>query len=113
MLWMRAIHLQEEARVLELVQLSDWITALEPQFTTVWAFHAWNMAYNVSITTDLNIAARAGAGSGTVSVSCATARWFSIRAIPSCLNSAGFTSIKSATSWIPPTVISKSGWRRK
>lgn len=49
LLWMRAIHLQEEARVLELVQLSDWITALEPQFTTVWAFHAWNMAYNISI----------------------------------------------------------------
>ncbi len=49
LLWMRAIHLQEESRVLELVQLSDWITALEPQFTTVWAFHAWNMAYNVSI----------------------------------------------------------------
>ncbi len=49
LLWMRAIHLQEEARVLELVQLSDWITALEPQFTSVWAFHAWNLAYNVSI----------------------------------------------------------------
>ena len=49
LLWMRAIHLQEEARVLELVQLSEWITVLEPHFTTVWAFHAWNMAYNVSI----------------------------------------------------------------
>jgi tetratricopeptide (TPR) repeat protein len=49
LLWVRAIQLQEEARVLELVQLSEWITTLEPQFTTVWAFHAWNMAYNISI----------------------------------------------------------------
>lgn len=48
-LWMRLISLQKEGKVFEIAQLADWITKLEPQFTTVWAFHAWNMAYNISI----------------------------------------------------------------
>lgn len=48
-LWLRASHLQDEERFLELVQLADWITKLEPHTTEVWAFHAWNLAYNVSV----------------------------------------------------------------
>ncbi len=48
-LWMRAIELQAQGKFFELVQLTDWITKLEPRFTTVWAFHAWNMVYNISI----------------------------------------------------------------
>ncbi len=48
-LWLRASYLQEEGRYLELVQLADWVTKLEPHTTDVWAFHAWNMAYNVSV----------------------------------------------------------------
>lgn len=48
-LWLRASLLQDEGRFLELVQLSDWITKLEPGISEVWAFHAWNMAYNVSV----------------------------------------------------------------
>ena len=48
-LWLRLISLQKEGKVFEIVQLADWITKLEPQLTTVWAFHAWNMAYNISI----------------------------------------------------------------
>lgn len=48
-LWMRLINLQKEGNAGEIAQLADWITKLEPQFTTVWAFHAWNMAYNISI----------------------------------------------------------------
>ena len=47
-LWLRASDLQEDHRYFELVQLADWITKLQPQFSDVWAFHAWNMAYNVS-----------------------------------------------------------------
>ncbi len=47
-LWLRADRLQQERRFVELVQLSDWITRLEPDNEDVWAFHAWNMAYNVS-----------------------------------------------------------------
>jgi len=48
-LWLRASYLQDEGRYIELVQLSDWITKLEPRHTEIWAFHAWNMAYNVSV----------------------------------------------------------------
>lgn len=48
-LWMRLISLQKEGKVFEIVQLADWITRLEPHFTAVWAFHAWNMTYNISI----------------------------------------------------------------
>jgi len=48
-LWIRAAMLQEQGRYFEIVQLADWITALEPQFPQVWAYQAWNMAYNVSV----------------------------------------------------------------
>lgn len=48
MLWLRVSRLQDERRYVELVQLSDWITKLEPHMSEVWVFHAWNMAYNVS-----------------------------------------------------------------
>ncbi|MBL7077054.1 MAG: hypothetical protein ISS31_06255 [Kiritimatiellae bacterium] len=48
-LWLRASYLQEDGRYLELVQLADWVTKLEPRTTDIWAFHAWNMAYNVSV----------------------------------------------------------------
>ncbi len=47
-LWLRVSRLQDDGRYFELVQLSDWITKLEPRSTGTWAFHAWNMAYNVS-----------------------------------------------------------------
>ena len=47
-LWMRAGTLQDEGRYFELVQLSDWIAKLQPRSAAVWAYHAWNMAYNVS-----------------------------------------------------------------
>ncbi|MCS6772389.1 MAG: hypothetical protein NZ740_10280 [Kiritimatiellae bacterium] len=48
-LWLRSARLQEEGRYFELVQLADWITKLEPRFTSIWAFHAWNLAYNISV----------------------------------------------------------------
>lgn len=48
-LWLRASLLQEEGRYFELVQLSDWITRLEPGLGEVWSFHAWNLAYNISV----------------------------------------------------------------
>ena len=49
LLWIRAAKLQEEGRYFEIVQLADWITKLEPRFSQVWAFHAWNLAYNISV----------------------------------------------------------------
>ncbi len=49
LLWLRATDLQERGQYFELVQIADWITKLEPRFTTVWAFQSWNMAYNISV----------------------------------------------------------------
>src|SRR5271155_5165323 len=48
-LWIRANDLQENDKYFELVQLSDWITKLEPHFPQVWTVQAWNMAYNISV----------------------------------------------------------------
>ncbi|MDX9868382.1 MAG: hypothetical protein RBT78_10685 [Kiritimatiellia bacterium] len=48
-LWFRVNRLQEEGRFLELVQLSDWITRLDPHAADAWIYNAWNLAYNVSI----------------------------------------------------------------
>ncbi len=48
-LWMRATRLQDEGKYFELVQLAGWITKLQPRFASIWAFHAWNLAYNVSV----------------------------------------------------------------
>ena len=49
MLWIRAGDLQMEDKYFEQVQLSDWITKLEPTFVQVWLVQAWNMAYNISV----------------------------------------------------------------
>lgn len=49
LLWLRVSTLQDEGRYFELVQLADWITKLEPRCGEIWEFHAWNMAYNVSV----------------------------------------------------------------
>ena len=48
-LWIRANDLQLDDKYFEAAQLADWITALEPNFTQVWLFQAWNMAYNISV----------------------------------------------------------------
>jgi hypothetical protein len=48
-LWIRAGELQEQERFFEMVQLSDWISKLEPHFATVWTHQAWNMAFNISV----------------------------------------------------------------
>jgi hypothetical protein len=48
-LWMRANDLQQDDKFFEAAQLATWITDLEPSFTQVWLFQAWNMAYNISV----------------------------------------------------------------
>ncbi len=47
-LWYRANRLQDSGKYYEAIQLSDWITRLQPRFPRVWAFQAWNLAYNLS-----------------------------------------------------------------
>ncbi|MGV3755469.1 MAG: FKBP-type peptidyl-prolyl cis-trans isomerase [Verrucomicrobiota bacterium] len=48
-LWLRANEMQGSGKYFEMVQLSDWITKLQPHFAMVWRHQAWNMAYNISI----------------------------------------------------------------
>jgi len=49
-LWMRAERLKDEGQFFDARQLAEWITTLQPRFSAVWVFHAWNMAYNISVT---------------------------------------------------------------
>jgi hypothetical protein len=48
-LWMRADRLKEQGQFFDAKQLAEWITTLQPRFASVWEFHAWNMAYNISV----------------------------------------------------------------
>lgn len=48
-LWSRVSRLQMEGRYLELVQLANWITMLDPKASEGWVFNAWNLAYNISV----------------------------------------------------------------
>ncbi len=49
LLWVRLSRLQTEGKYFELVQLSDWITKLEPRSAAIWTFQAWNLSYNISV----------------------------------------------------------------
>jgi len=48
-LWLRADRLKEEEQFFDAKQIAEWITVLQPRFASVWEFHAWNMAYNISV----------------------------------------------------------------
>jgi len=50
-LWIRATNAKEDGQYYEAVELAQWITKLQPRLPQVWTFHAWNMAYNISVTT--------------------------------------------------------------
>lgn len=52
-LWLRADRLEEAGQYFEAQTLSQWITALQPRFPRVWAFQAWNLAYNISVTSSV------------------------------------------------------------
>lgn len=47
--WFRADRLQEEGRYVELAQLANTLTFLEPHTPEVWSYAAWNLAYNISV----------------------------------------------------------------
>ncbi len=51
MLWIRANRLQEDGKYYEAIELAETITRLQPRFPRVWVFHAWNLAYNISVAT--------------------------------------------------------------
>ncbi len=48
-LWLRVDSLKQEGQFFDAKQLAEWISALQPRFAEVWEFHAWNMAYNISV----------------------------------------------------------------
>ncbi len=50
-LWLRANKMKEEGKFYESIELAKTITRLQPRFPRVWAFQAWNMAYNISVAT--------------------------------------------------------------
>ena len=50
-LWYRVEELKQQGKFAEINELSRMITTLQPRFPEVWRFHAWNMAYNVSVQT--------------------------------------------------------------
>ncbi len=50
-LWYRTNKLKEQGKFYEANSLAEWITTLQPSFASVWVFHAWNMAYNISVAT--------------------------------------------------------------
>jgi len=49
--WYRAEMLKQAGKYYEANTLANWITTLQPRFPRVWRFHAWNMAYNISVAT--------------------------------------------------------------
>ena len=50
-LWLRAQQLKEEGRFFDAIEVARTITRLTPRFPRVWSFHAWNLAYNISVAT--------------------------------------------------------------
>ncbi len=50
-LWWRIDELQRQNRTAELTILTEWLLALEPTSPEVRDFNAWNLAYNMSVTT--------------------------------------------------------------
>ncbi|MEM0982859.1 MAG: hypothetical protein AAGI17_02800 [Planctomycetota bacterium] len=50
-LWYRATELKDKGLFYESIELAKLITRLQPRFPRVWIFHAWNLAYNVSVET--------------------------------------------------------------
>lgn len=53
LLWARADQLQNAGEFYEAQTLSQWITTLQPRFQKVWAFQAWNLAYNIAAATQV------------------------------------------------------------
>ncbi len=49
--FIRAEQFKEEGRFFDAMQLHKWICAFQPHFPTVWEYAAWNMSWNISVTT--------------------------------------------------------------
>ncbi len=47
-LWWRVSELQEQGEFFEIIKVTEWVTAMQPENSYVWTFHAWNLAYNIA-----------------------------------------------------------------
>ena len=50
-LWIRSQQLKEDGKFFDAKQQRDLICDLMPHFSGVWAYHAWDMAWNISVAT--------------------------------------------------------------
>ena len=48
MLWIQGIARHEEKKFYELLAINNMIAKLQPHFSAVWIFQAWNMCYNIA-----------------------------------------------------------------
>ncbi len=48
-LWIKVHLMKQKGLYYEVMADADLITKLQPRFSAVWAFHAHNMAYNISV----------------------------------------------------------------
>ncbi|MFH0911990.1 MAG: hypothetical protein V1918_10860 [Planctomycetota bacterium] len=53
LLWLRAMSLKEDGQFFEMIQVYDWITTFQPNYSMIWRYIAWDFAYNVSVEQDL------------------------------------------------------------
>ena len=51
-LWIRCQQMKQDGKFHEMRQLYKIITKMEPHYSKVWAFAAWDLAYNVSVEFD-------------------------------------------------------------
>lgn len=49
--FIRAEEFKSQGRYYDAMQLHNWICKLQPRFPSVWEYCAWNMAWNISVTT--------------------------------------------------------------
>ena len=49
--WIRATRMQDEGRYYDAMQQAQTICRLQRKYPDVWWYHAWNMSFNISVTT--------------------------------------------------------------
>ena len=49
-MWYQLFEMQQKGQYYQVNTLAQTITRMNPRFAKVWSYHAWNMAYNISVT---------------------------------------------------------------
>lgn len=48
-LWLQLIDLCKREQYFKVIPISNWIITLQPNFSSVWVFNSWNLAFNISV----------------------------------------------------------------